>query len=295
MMSKGDTLLSKGNKILEKTTLFGFGKIKKYEDAIELFTKAGYAFKIENDLESAGNAFLKASKYIKQIPDDMNYSYMNTLINAANCFKKINSVKAIKILNRIVDINNEDGRFAASAKYYQEMGEIYETCENPIGAMEAYQHAVDLLNAAHKIPGKNDCLIKIATIASVNGDFYKAAGIFESIAQECLNHRLLSYSARGYILQCCLCYLAMGDSVATKNKLECFINVDSTFSSSRECDFLDKLLFAFDNNLGNDYFSNICINYDRITPLDSWKTNILLKVKTHIDSFITPEEDINLC
>ena len=141
MMSKGDTLLSKGNKILEKTTLFGFGKIKKYEDAIELFTKAGYAFKIENDLESAGNAFLKASKYIKQIPDDMNYSYMNTLINAANCFKKINSVKAIKILNRIVDINNEDGRFAASAKYYQEMGEIYESrsayrsrsnrCQNP--------------------------------------------------------------------------------------------------------------------------------------------------------------------
>ena len=49
MVNRSEKYMAKGNKILERKTFWGFGKTKKYEDAIEVFTKAGYAYKLEND------------------------------------------------------------------------------------------------------------------------------------------------------------------------------------------------------------------------------------------------------
>jgi alpha-soluble NSF attachment protein len=40
---------------------------------------------------------------------------------------------------------------------------------------------------------------------------------------------------------------------------------------------------AFDSYNGDD-FSQACADYDRISPLDPWKTSVLLKAKRHIDA-----------
>ena len=145
--AKGDAFLAEANSALNRTTIFGFGKSKKYEDAAEAFTKvlytcfmlyhvvfhpnhvvndfvmlhrfistclifllstsslppqlshtlfqAGNAFKLAALWESAGDAFLKAAECLKH-ENELTDS-ASKLVEAGNCFKKINPVKAIKV------------------------------------------------------------------------------------------------------------------------------------------------------------------------------------------------------
>ena len=51
---KGDVFWQEAEKALNRTTIFGFGKSQKYEDAAEAFVKAGNAYKLANLWESAG-------------------------------------------------------------------------------------------------------------------------------------------------------------------------------------------------------------------------------------------------
>ena len=281
----GYAFLADGEKALKRTTIFGFGKSQKYEDAAEAFTKAGNAFKLANLWESAGDAFIKAA----ECENEVIYS-SNKLVEAANSYKKINPVKAIKTFYRVIENYNEAGKFSQSARYYQEVGEIYEVDGNTEGAQEAYQQAANLLLGENKTQIATKCLLKVATLASGHDDFAKAADIFESIGRASMETRSSAYSAKGYLLQCCLCHLALGDAVALRGKLDEFKSVDYSFPSSRECEFLEKLLTAFDGCNTED-FSQTCADFDRVSPLDPWKTTVLLKAKRHIDAATGEDPD----
>jgi alpha-soluble NSF attachment protein len=60
---------------------------------------------------------------------------------------------------------------------------------------------------------------------------------------------------------------------------------DTTFSSTREAKFGNALIDACENGELEAY-TNAVVEYDQVTRLDNWKTNILLKIKKGI-----PEED----
>ena len=141
--AKGDALYAEGEKALKRTTLFGFGKGQKYEDAAEAFVKAGNAYKLVSLWESAGNAFMKASECLthqNEVSDSA-----SKLVEAGNCYKKINPVKAVEVFNSVIEIYNEAGKFSQSSRYYQEVAEIYEADNNTVGAIDAYQQAANLL------------------------------------------------------------------------------------------------------------------------------------------------------
>jgi len=151
----------------------------------------------------------------------------------------------------------------------------------------------------NKKSSAKDSLVKVATLRStMNGgevaaepgqtpqqiefnNIQRAAEIFEQIGRESLESKLGSYSAKGYFFQALLCLLALGDNVAGENKLNEFKNADYTFPTSRECQLIDKLVEAL-NNSDEEGFSTACQEYDRISPLDPWKTTMLLKVKNQL-------------
>lgn len=85
-------------------------------------------------------------------------------------------------------------------------------------------------------------MLKVAMLSSQEDDFMRAASIFEAIGRESLESKLGAYSAKGYFFQCALCYLAAGDNVAAANKVDEFKSVDYNFPSSRECQFLEKII-----------------------------------------------------
>lgn len=288
MGDKGDQLMNEGNKALNRTLIFGFGRQQKYEDAADNFNKAGNAYKLSNRWESAGNAFLKSAEAWLEAGDNKTDA-TNAIVEAGNCFKKVNPVEAIRSYQRAIGMFADNGRFGMCARYYKEIAEIFEADHNNSGAAEAYEQAAQMFERDNKKSNANTCMIKVATFVSEKGELSKAGSIFESIGKESLNSRLGAFSAKGYFLQALLCYLALGDEIQVRSKIDEYKNLDYSFGSARECEFIANLvdsLAAYDS----EGFSQHCADFDRITPLDPWKTSMLLKAKAHIAAVDGSEE-----
>lgn len=276
---KGDDLRAEGEKALARSTIFGFGKEKKYEDAAEAFTKAGNQYKLGNRWQSAGEVFLKAGECHKQLKDEM--EAVTKIAEAGNCFKKLNPVDAIGAFQQAIEIYNSGGRFGRSAALMKEIAEIYEADGNTEGAVATYEQAAQLFQNDNKKSVAQQCMLKVAGLCSGKDDFTKAAAIFESVGRESMESNLSKYSAKNYFFQALLCFLAAGDSVTAKGKKEEYKNVDYTFATQRECVFAEKLLVALEAN-DAEGFAQACADFDRISPLDPWKTTMLLKAKKNI-------------
>jgi alpha-soluble NSF attachment protein len=59
--------------------------------------------------------------------------------------------------------------------------------------------------------------------------------------------------------------------------------MDVTFSSQRECKFLESIIAAYEA-YDVEAFTNAVVEFDSISKLDAWKTSILLRVKNSIKS-----------
>jgi len=57
-----------------------------------------------------------------------------------------------------------------------------------------------------------------------------------------------------------------------------YASLDTSFPSTREAKFANALMDAMDAG-DLDQFTAVVGDYDQVTPLDNWKTNILLKIK----------------
>jgi len=278
-----------GDAILKKTSLgsiFGFGKQQKFEDASAAYTKAGNAYKMSKQWSEAGAAFMKCAEC--QLGLESNTDICNSYVEAGSCFAKSNSpLDAIDPMQKAVDNYTERGRISQVSRLYKDMAEIYEKNREMEKAIFYYEKSADACEADNKPSEKQKMLLKIATICSagegIECDFKKAAGIFESMGLENMNSKLGAYNAKNNFFQAALCHMANGDNVAAGNKIQSFKQADFNFPSSRECLFLEQLLEAMDQYNAED-FAEACQTFDRITPLDPWKTSVLVKIKRHLVS-----------
>lgn len=60
-----------------------------------------------------------------------------------------------------------------------------------------------------------------------------------------------------------------------------YSSLDTTFSSTRECKFVNILIDAVEAGDQEAYTAAV-YEFDQVTKLDNWKTNILLKIKKSI-------------
>jgi alpha-soluble NSF attachment protein len=60
-----------------------------------------------------------------------------------------------------------------------------------------------------------------------------------------------------------------------------YTNQDATFPSTREAKFVNALIEAVQAG-DNEAFTGAVVEFDQVTKLDNWKTNILLKIKRGI-------------
>jgi alpha-soluble NSF attachment protein len=67
-----------------------------------------------------------------------------------------------------------------------------------------------------------------------------------------------------------------------KRNLARFSALDTTFSSTREAKFINALLEVIQGG-DEQQFTAVVVEFDQVTKLDNWKTNILLKIKKTID------------
>ena len=106
------------------------------------------------------------------------------------------------------------------------------------------------------------------------------------MAERYLMHNLTRFSAKDCYFKASLLYLANDDTIGAENAMVRYSNKDPSYETSRENKLIKDLLAAIRaEDVGT--FENILFSFNKITPLDRWKTKVLLKAKT----FVSREQD----
>lgn len=154
-----------------------------------------------------------------------------------------------------------------------------------------FDRAAEFFELADATTSANQCKLKVAQFSAQLQQYQKAIDIFEDIARQSLNNNLLKYGVRGHLLNAGLCQLCRGDIVAITNSLERYQDLDPTFSRVREYKFLAGLASAIDEE-DVAKFTEVVKEFDSITPLDSWKATLLLRVKEALKAKEMEEDDL---
>ncbi|KAE8700044.1 Alpha-soluble NSF attachment protein [Hibiscus syriacus] len=227
----------------------------KYEDAADLFEKAANFFKLAKSWDRAGSIYVKL----------------------ANCHLKLES---------------QHEAAQAYAQYgCKEIAELYETEQNIEQAMDYYEKAADFFQSEEVSTSANQCKQKIAQFAAQIEQYQKAIEIYEDIARQEVTNNLLKYGVKGHLLNAGICQLCKGDVVAITNALERYQDLDQTFSGTRECRLLTDIASAMDEE-DITKFTDALKEFDSMTPLDSWKTTLLLRVKEKLKAKELEEDDL---
>ncbi|MCO5568092.1 hypothetical protein L7F22_021788 [Adiantum nelumboides] len=123
--AKGDEYEKKAEKKLKGWGILG----SKYDDAAELFEKAGNCYKLAKSWDKAANSYIQlANCHIKL---ESKHEAASAFVDAAVCYKKFDSKEAIKYMNLAVQMYMEIGRLSMAAKYFKELSELVAAIKAP--------------------------------------------------------------------------------------------------------------------------------------------------------------------
>ncbi|KAJ0101717.1 hypothetical protein Patl1_06714 [Pistacia atlantica] len=284
-MARAEEYEKKAEKKLNSWGLFG----SKYEDAADLFDKAANSFKLAKSWDRAGSTYVKlANCHIKL---ESKHETAQAYVDAAHCYKKTNAKEAISCLEQAVNMFCDIGRLSMAARYYKEIAELYESEQNIEQAIVYFEKAADMFLNEEVTTSANQCKQKVAQYAAELEQYQKAIEIFEEIAKQSLNNNLLKYGVKGHLLNAGICRLCKTDVVAITNALERYQDMDPTFSGTREYRLLADIAASIDEeDIGK--FTDVVKEFDSMTPLDSWKTTLLLRVKEKLKAKELEEDDL---
>jgi len=283
-------LLQKAEKAVQSAgsgfSLFG-GKTEKYENAVELYTQAANAFRMQKAGKDAGQALERAAAIQSQKlnePDDA----ANTLTEAYKSYRKDEPEEAARCLDQAIAHYTLKGNFRRAATHKQNLAEMYEVeLGDQKKAMDAYETAAGWYENDNAEQLANKLYLKLADVSALEGDYLKATSNYERIAKSAINNNLMKWSVKEYLLKAGICHLANGDMVATKRALESYQDLDPSFTQTREFQLLSDVTEAVEEG-DQEKFADKLFQFDQMSKLDKWKTTLLLRVKESIES---QEED----
>jgi len=278
---KAKEFLEKAEKRCKGGNLLGFfgGGSSKFDDAASDFTKAGNLFKMAKKWDQAGAAFQRAAEcYLK---GSSKHDAASSYVSAASCYKKGNVADAITCLKAAIEYYTDEGRFGISAKHQKEIAELYEAEGDLDQACASYQIAADYYDGENSTVSSHQCLLKIALFSAQLERYEKSIEIYEQVAAASLDNNLTQWGCKEYFMRAILCYLASDDVVSAERALQRYRDMQASFNSTRECRLCDDIIKACRNNSVEE-FTDAVADFNTISPLDSWKTSILLRVKNTI-------------
>ncbi|EEB09687.1 alpha SNAP [Schizosaccharomyces japonicus yFS275] len=257
-----------------------FGGGNKYDEAGELYMDAANGFRLQKDLRSAGIAFEKAAEM--QLKTDEKDDAANTLVEAYKAYRRDEPAEAIRVLSMAIELFTRRGNFRRAANYKMDIGTVLEQdLSDPKGALAAYEEAGEWFMNDQAEALANKAFLKTADLAALCDEYQTAINRYEQVAKASVNNNLLKWSVKEYLLKCGLCYMLMGDDVATRRAFDSFTALDLTFQSTREYQLLCDLQDAIEAS-DADIFAEKVFQFDQLSKLDSWKTTVLLKIKNRI-------------
>jgi len=260
-------------------SLFG-GREEKWQNAADLYIQAANAFRMQNQNKEAGQAFERAAaiqtNQLKE-PDDA----ANTLTDAFKVYKKNDPADAARCLDIAINHYTSKGNFRRAATQKEHLAEVYIELGDTKRAIESFDLAASWFENDNAEALANKLYLKVADLAALAEDYYKAIENFEKVSKSSVSNQLMKWSVKDYFLKAGLCHLAVGDMVATNRALESYRDLDPTFATTREHQLLIDLSEAVQAG-DQEAFADKLFQYDQMSKLDKWKTTILLKIKNNI-------------
>ncbi|KHN38559.1 Alpha-soluble NSF attachment protein 2 [Glycine soja] len=276
---------NKAEKKLSSWGLFG----SKFEDAADLFDKSANSYKLAKSWDKAGSTYIKLANCNLKL--ESKHEAAQAYVDAARCYKKTNINESVSCLDNAVNIFCEIGRLSMAARYLKEIAELYESEQNISQAVAYYEKSADFFENEEVNTSANQCKQKVAQFSAQLEQYQRSIEIYEDIARQSLSNTLLKYGVKGHLLNAGICELCKGDVIAITNALERYQDLDPTFSGTREYRLLADIAAAIDEeDVGK--FTEVIKEFDSLTPLDSWKTTLLLRVKDKLKAKEIEEDDL---
>jgi len=258
-----------------------FNSQAKYEDAAELYTKAAAQFKIAKLWQEAGDAYVKAAE-LYETKSKSETDAVRCYTDAAKSYKNTSPADAIRVYNIAVAKNMENNKFSVAAKLYKDLAELLESEMKTDDAMKAYEKSAECYFAEDSITSGNQMMLRVADFAAQKEDYKRAIEIYEKTSRASADNNLTRWSVPDYLFKASLCALALDaksnifDSsfVAIKRYLADY----PLFTNAREGKMCDKLIPAIEQR-DAEQLTDIIAEYDQVSPLDNFKSGLLLIVK----------------
>ncbi|KAF8168149.1 vesicular-fusion protein SEC17 [Crassisporium funariophilum] len=278
--SPAQALLEKADKKANSSTGWFSSSSTKFEEAGDLYQQAANSFKLEKLFKEAGDAFAREAE-CRELCKETNEA-ANAWWNAAKAYKRGFPDLAIQALSQTIVHLTQGGRFRQAADREKEIGQIYlQESHDLRKACDSLERAGDWYAQEDATATANACYKDAADLHAELEEYPQAIQRYEQVADHSLSSALTKYSVKEYWLRSGLCALANNDIVTARRNMDRYKSQDTTFASTREAKFINALLEAVEGG-DPEAFTGAVVEYDQVTKLDNWKTNILLKVKRSI-------------
>jgi len=254
----------------------------RVDEAQELYQKAGNQFKLAHEWNDAADCYLQfafcSAKLGIQSEEAQGY------VEAANCLKKVSPESSLEWYEKAIELFSNAGRYQQAAKQLKLVAEMLEQEDKLDRAAEYYQKAADMFEMdEHSKSSISQCYVKLAELYTKNSKFTEAAKIFEKEGEKALANHLLQFGAREHFLKAGILYLASGDSVTATIACDRYHQLDPRLEGTRESQLLKGVTAAFVEN-DVDSFMAAVQEYDSISRLDPWKTEVLVQAKKKLQA-----------
>ncbi|KAF9040573.1 vesicular-fusion protein SEC17 [Panaeolus papilionaceus] len=275
--SPAQTLLEKADKKAASSAGWFGSTSTKFEEAGDLYQQAANAFKLEKLFKEAGDSFAREAECREKCKESNEAA--NAWWNAAKAYKRGFPDLAIQALTQTITHLATSGRFRQAADREKEIGQIYLQESGDLRkACESFERAADWYAQEDANATANACYKDAADLHAELEEYPQAIARYEQVANHSLGSALTKYSVKDYWLRASLCALAMGDVVTAKRNMISYSSQDPAFSSTREAKFVNVIIEAVEAG-DPEQFTGAVVEFDQVTKLDNWKTNILLKIK----------------
>lgn len=276
-----------GLKIINESYFFKtlFLSKNKYEDAISHFELSNNIYKIIKDDEGVRDSFEQlAFCYINL---NQKHDEVSTYIKSFQYFKNKDIKLAESLLKRIIDIYLNIYDIKNLVKWHLNIGDFYEYQGEMEKVLENYGKAYDYDNDSIS----TEYQLKYANYMLQFEKYEKSRDIYSKILDSTINNKLLRFRQCEICLQIILSYLCQDDIVSAKRAINSFISTYPIFENSREEKFITSIISACEKYDIDEYVT-IIKDYETISKLDSLKINLLLKIKSHINTNKIPEDNL---
>lgn len=265
----------------ELTLLHHTTTTTKFDDAADLYKKAANQYRVAKEHDLAGAAYEKAGRNAELAgnPTEAMMYYMD----AGKAFAQESAGEAIRMYTLTLDMQRDSGKFTNAAKTLKIIGGLYEADMRVPEAIRAYSEAAELYQTENSQSTANQLLLTVADLQAGEGNYADAIDLYQRVAASSLESALTKWSVSDYYFKASICSLVRecqqsNECKMTEEALDNYVDSHPAFQTSREFTLMKKLLEAYAAGDVQE-FTDALFEYNQISPLDAFKSNLLVKVK----------------